>query len=282
MEDALTILVRRLEPLYGKGEARAIAFVVLEDAFGLSRTDIYAGKGSQFSEHASRRLLNMCERLEAGEPVQYVVGTAPFSGRSFQVGPGVLIPRPETEMLADWAKELRPCGAVLDAGTGSGCLAVTLALDCPACTVTACDVSARALAVAAENAARYEARVRLVEADMLQALPLPAGGGGYGLIVSNPPYVCESEREGMEANVLGHEPDLALFVPDDDPLRFYRALARHAMSGALERGGWLLTEVNRAYAADTASLYERTGLSHVEVRLDQFGLPRMVGAQRPL
>lgn len=278
--EALRLLSGRLTPRYGAAEARAIAFVVLEDAFGLSRTAIYAGKVSQFPADAWQRLLLMCRRLEAGEPVQYVVGTAPFCGRTFHVEPGVLIPRPETELLAAWAASLAPEGPVLDAGTGSGCLAVTIALDCPAAEVTACDLSPVALRVAADNARRLGARVRVTEADMLRALPPAPGGSGYSLIVSNPPYIREAERSGMEANVLDHEPAMALFVPDDDPLRFYRALAQWAVAGALAPGGWLLTEVNRAYADDVAALYAHCGLTSVEVRRDQFGNARMVGARR--
>lgn len=277
--EALQLLSRRLTPRYGATEARAIAFVVLEDSFGLSRTAVYAGKVSHFPSEAWQRLLIMCRRLEEGEPVQYVVGTAPFANRTFHVEPGVLIPRPETELLVEWAVSLRPAGAVLDAGTGSGCIAVTLALECPDAQVTACDISPQALRVAGTNATDLGAKVRVVEADMLRKLPATPDGKGYALIVSNPPYVCESERKEMEPHVVQHEPSLALFVPDDDPLRFYRALAYQAAK-LLTPGGWLLTEVNRAYADDVARLFTAAGLIEAKVKHDQFDNARMVGARR--
>lgn len=278
MEDAFSFLTRRLSPIYGAGEARAIALVLLEDAFGLSRTDIFAGKGSAFSEDARLRLVNMCKRLEEGEPVQQVVGFAWFAGRRFKVGRDVLTPRPETEELLRWALEGKPCGSVLDACTGSGCIGISIALECPAAQVTACDISSSALSIARSNAAALGAEVRFSECDVLKNLP-PAEGA-YSLIVSNPPYVCEREKGDMERNVLNYEPHLALFVPDNDPLLFYRALAVHAAGGALRQGGTLLVEANCAFAADVARLFTACGLRQAQVRRDQFGKERMVAAVR--
>lgn len=280
MQDALSLIIQCLTPLYGAGEARAIAFVVLEDGFGLSRTDIFMRKGTAFSENAYLRLLNMCKRLEAGEPVQQVVGFAWFMGRRFKVSPDVLTPRPETEELAALAIDSHPTGAVLDAGTGSGCIAVSLALSCPDAQVAACDISRAALVIARSNAEELKAKVKFTEADILKNLPLAENAEGtplpYSLIVSNPPYICQSESADMERNVLNYEPHQALFVPDDDPLRFYRALAHHAHCGALRVGGKLMVECNRAYARQVAQLFAEYGLKQPEVRLDQFGAPRFV------
>lgn len=298
MQDALTLITSRLTPIYGASEARAIAFVVLEDGFGLSRTDIFMlksnptfcpcnssfGKSTDFSGNAYQRLLNMCKRLEAGEPVQQVVGFAWFVGRRFSVSPDVLTPRPETEELVALAIDSHPTGAVLDAGTGSGCIAVSIALGCPEAQVTACDISPAALALARRNAEHLQATVRFAEADILKSIPLAEDEEGtpmpYSLIVSNPPYICQHERATMERNVLNYEPHQALFVPDDDPLRFYRALAHHARSGALKAGGLLMVECNRAYAHQVAQLFTDCGLLQAEVKLDQFDAPRFVTATR--
>lgn len=269
---------------YAEGEARSIAFLVFDEAFGISRTDIYADKVRQFSLDERQQYVNICQRLQQGEPVQYVLGSADFCGHRFGVAPGVLIPRPETEELVAWAVDevtrLRaelPAGTVLrvlDAGTGSGCIAVSLKLACPDVEVEAWDLSAEALHIASENARCLGAEVHFAQHDLLMPWPAEAA---FHLVVSNPPYICQRERAEMEAHVLLHEPDSALFVPDADPLLFYRALARSAAGGVLLPGGALLVEINRAYGAETARLFADEGLLRTEVRLDAFGNDRMVG-----
>lgn len=262
-----------LNPLYGEGEARAIAFMVMEDAFGLSRTDIYVGKVRQFSVDERIRLHTMCEQLKAGVPVQYVLGKEWFDGHEFKVTPAVLIPRPETVELVEWAAVQKGASYILDAGTGSGCIAVSLKLRLPEAQVEAWDISPEALEVARGNAARLGAEVCFEQHDMLQ----PWGEDKvFDLIVSNPPYICERERAEMERHVLEHEPEGALFVPDDDALLFYRTLAERAVGGALREGGKLMVEINSAYGAETVSLFEKCGLHEVELRKDEFGNDRMV------
>ncbi len=282
LRDALT-------PLYGQGEARAVAFLVFEDAFGVSRTDIYADKVRQFSEDECTRLHNICQQLLAGRPVQQVLGHATFCGRSFKVTPDVLIPRPETEELVSWAVALaeqisdkssshaEPI-CLLDAGTGSGCIAVSMKLALTDADVTAWDISETALRVARENARELGAEVKFEHHDMLQQ-PSADAALRYHIIVSNPPYICQREAADMERNVLEFEPHTALFVPDDDPLRFYRALCLQAKQLLLP-GGWLLVEANRAYAEQTAQLMRDYGLKDVEVREDAYGNPRMVGGAK--
>lgn len=262
-----------LKPLYGEGEARAIALMVMEDAFGLSRTDIYVGKVRQFSVDERIRLHTMCEQLEAGVPVQYVLGKAWFDGHGFDVTPAVLIPRPETVELVDWAAQQRGASRILDAGTGSGCIAVSLKLRLPESQVEAWDISTEALAVAEGNAARLGAEVCFERHDLLQSW---GEDKMFDLIVSNPPYICERERAEMERHVLEHEPEEALFVPDDDALLFYRTLAERAVGGALREGGKLMVEINSAYGPETVALFERCGLHNVELRKDGFGNDRMV------
>ncbi len=274
-----------LAPLYGEGEARAIAFLVLEEAFGVGRTSVYADKVRDFSEEEEQRYLNICQRLAAFEPVQYVLGHADFAGNRFRVQPGVLIPRPETEQLVDLGlaalEALRAAGKaqprVFDGGTGSGCIAVSLALRCPWAGVEACDFSEEALAVARDNAVRLGAKVAFRRQDLLAPWPERPP---YDLIVSNPPYILEEEQREMEPNVLRYEPASALFVPDADPLRFYRALAHAAVEGALAAGGTLAVEINRAQGTETVALFDSLGLHHATLHTDCFGNPRFVTAQR--
>ena len=267
-------IVQALTARYGAGEARATAFIVLEDAFGVSRLDIYTDKVRKFSEEERCRLTNILQRLQAGEPLQYVLGTAAFGGLTFHVTPATLIPRPETEELVEWAGTTE--GHVLDAGTGSGCIAITLAHRNPKAHVTAWDISEDALQVASQNAQDNGVQVNFERHDMLTELP---AAQSLDLIVSNPPYVCEREKADMEEHVLQHEPATALFVPDEDPLRFYKALARIGKH-ALRPGGVILMEINRAYGPETLALFQNDDYTGAELRKDDFGNDRLVRARK--
>ena len=366
-------LWKRLTAIYNEREAQAIVRTVLDALFGMSLTDICLGKVTQLSADDTTRLEKIMQRLEKSEPVQYVLGAGWFAGRLFDVAPGVLIPRPETEDLVKWAcdeakekekednsKEERgkeekevskkgeapqkeeqllssplkeeeeglrkekdasqkekqllssplkeeeerlrkgkdasqkeeqhlssllksnkevsekgeevPHPSILDIGTGSGCIAITVALALPQARVTAWDISTDALAIAAGNAHRLGASVRFEHQDALNA---PDDEERWDVIVSNPPYICDKERADMSDNVLSYEPELALFVPDSDPLLFYRAIARYA-SKALKPGGRLLFETNTAYVHEVAQAMANEGFTAIEVRNDCFGKPRMV------
>lgn len=292
-------LWKRLTVIYNEREAQAIVRTVLDALFGMSLTDICLGKVTQLSADDTTRLEKIMQRLEKSEPVQYVLGAEWFAGRLFDVAPGVLIPRPETEELVKWtcdeakekekednSKEERgkeekevskkgeeaPHPSILDIGTGSGCIAITVALALPQARVTAWDISTDALAIAAGNAHRLGASVRFEHQDALSA---PDDEERWDVIVSNPPYICDRERADMSDNVLSYEPELALFVPDSDPLLFYRAIARYA-SKALKPGGRLLFETNTAYAHEVAQTMANEGFTAIEVRNDCFGKPRMV------
>lgn len=292
-------LWKRLTAIYNEREAQAIVRTVLDALFGMSLTDICLGKVTQLSADDTTRLEKIMQRLEKSEPVQYVLGAGWFAGRLFDVAPGVLIPRPETEDLVKWAcdeakekekednsKEERgkeekevskkgeeaPHPSILDIGTGSGCIAITVALALPQARVTAWDISTDALAIAAGNAHRLGASVRFEHQDALSA---PDDEERWDVIVSNPPYICDKERADMSDNVLSYEPELALFVPDSDPLLFYHAIARYA-SKALKPGGRLLFETNTAYAHEVAQTMANEGFTAIEVRNDCFGKPRMV------
>lgn len=266
-------LWRTLEPLYGNGEARAVTDYVLDVCFGLSKADILCGAVEEMTAEKTAELNKIFGRLTEGEPVQYVLGRAEFSGRWFNVRPGVLIPRPETEELCAWITADSKASAspkVLDIGTGSGCIAITLQLDMPESKVTAWDISADALDVARENAQQLGANVNFVKQDALNAKP----EGEWDVIVSNPPYICEKEKKDMAVNVLEHEPHTALFVPDADPLLFYRAITRLAVQ-TLNKGGRLYFEINPIYADDTCRMMRAEGMTAVELRSDMYGKQRM-------
>lgn len=274
--------------------------MLLEDLFSLSFADILCGATEHLSDADTLRLQQSVARLLDSEPLQYVTGTAFFCGHPFHVAPGVLIPRPETEWIVDTAVNLVTSGSsprILDIGTGSGCIAtsISLALADKHCYTEAWDISEDALRIAADNAKRLGAEVEFRRRDALrleddfsteEKLEAEQGGAealrdsaSWDIIVSNPPYICNREAADMHANVLRHEPHLALFVPDTDPLLFYRAIARYAMR-SLRKGGWLLFECNTLYAHDTAQMTLDMGFATSVVEDDCFGKPRFVKAQK--
>lgn len=292
-------ICQRLTPLYGQQEAKAMTRLLLEDLFSLSFADILCGATEHLSDADTLRLQQSVARLLDAEPLQYVTGTAFFCGHPFHVAPGVLIPRPETEWIVDTAVNLVMSSAprILDIGTGSGCIAISisLALADRHCHTEAWDISEDALRIAADNAASLGADVEFRHRDALrleedfsaeenqggaEALSdTNAAAESWDIIVSNPPYICNREAADMHANVLRHEPHLALFVPDTDPLLFYRAIARYAMR-SLRKGGWLLFECNTLYAHDTAQMASDMGFATSVVEDDCFGKPRFVKAQK--
>ena len=273
-------LWHQLAPLYGDGEAKAIAQMVYEVRYGLTLSDIYLGKDTQLSADDQAELKEFAKRLADNEPVQYVLGVADFCGRQYHVEPGILIPRPETEHLCRLITKHVAIGSanrkVLDIGTGSGCIAITLALDIPNSQVTAWDISPIALRVAKGNAEQLGANVNVIENDMLQQTYQVAPQ--WDLIVSNPPYICDSEADQMEANVLDYEPEIALFVPDDDPLQFYVPIMNYAQS-ALHPGGQLWLETNPLYEEIIEERLLELGFN-VTAHDDQFGKTRFIQAIR--
>lgn len=292
-------ICQRLTPMYGPQEAKAMTRMLLEDLFGLSFADILCGATEHLSDADTLRLQQSVARLLDAEPLQYVTGTAFFCGHPFHVAPGVLIPRPETEWIVDTAVNLVTASAprILDIGTGSGCIAtsISLALVDKHCYTEAWDISEDALRIAADNAERLGADVKFRRRDALRLeedfpaeenqsgaevlIADNASSASWDVIVSNPPYICNREAADMHANVLRHEPHLALFVPDTDPLLFYRAIARYAMR-SLRKGGWLLFECNTLYAHDTARMASNMGFAKSVVEDDCFGKPRFVKAQK--
>ena len=279
-----------LTPLYDAGEAQAIVRTVLDVEYGMTLTDIICGKVNELSSDEERNLEEIITRLQNGEPVQYVLGEADFAGRTFHVEPGVLIPRPETAELCQWIEEevssleADEKKQILDICTGSGCIAITLGLNIPNSEVTGWDISEDALRIAQGNVEMLKARnVRIEYQDALM-LPKAAEAEsslskGWNIIVSNPPYICEKEKADMEKNVLEHEPSIALFVPDEEPLKFYRAIAEYA-SSALKSEGALYFEINPIYEKETREMLQSLGFKDIETKEDAFGKKRMMKAKK--
>ena len=260
-------IVSQLDDIYSPSEARELAFWILEETTGLSRAAILACKGTQ----NILNIKNILERLRKKEPIQYIFGHTQWFGLDLLVTKDTLIPRPETAELVELVLRMLPNDRplrILDIGTGSGCIAIALKKRCPEWQVTALDVSEAALQVARENAARNGVEIEMIKADILSDEI-----GHFDAIVSNPPYVTESEKVSMESNVLDYEPASALFVPDDDPLLFYRRIAE------LHIGRWLFFEINEAYPKDQEALLTDLGYTDIQITNDIYGKPRIIQAR---
>ena len=269
---------RKLQGRYGPREAGNLSRIICCEILGQQTVDYYLGKDIILSVKEEQELESILARLHNFEPIQYILGEARFLGRTFRVTPGVLIPRPETEELVEMMlKELSPVSRVLDVGTGSGCIAISLAKELPESQVTAWDVSGEALSIAAANSKALQASVRFEQRDVLTYEPCVVDC--YDVIVSNPPYVTEAEKQEMEHNVLDWEPSLALFVPDTDPLRFYRRIAVLGLE-MLTSGGKLYFEINRAFGKDTVAMLCETGYRAVRLQKDISHNDRFVIAEK--
>ena len=273
-------LWHRLTPLYDAGEAKAIVRWVLDARFSLSMTDILCGKVTELSSNDQTELEKMMVRLEKAEPVQYVLGTAEFCGRQFKVAPGVLIPRPETAELCELILSDHPTGGkILDIGTGSGCIAITLALEIPEAEVTAWDISDDALRIASDNAKRLNAPINFEHRDVLDSSLLTPPSSLLTTIVSNPPYIAPHERDEMSKNVLDYEPETALFASEDNPIIFYERIGDYAIR-SLNPGGKLYFELNPLTAVAVESYLKSIGFQEIDIRQDQFGKQRFLKAKK--
>lgn len=276
-------LATALEAIYPAPEAQAITALVVENLLGLSALQRRMQAAEPVPATVVASLPALQARLLAHEPVQYVLGTAHFAGLELEVTPATLIPRPETEELVQLVARThagRPGLRLLEVGTGSGCLAIALALELADSQVLAVDISAEALAVARRNATRYAPAVQFEQVDILRQEPAGAAPASLDILVSNPPYVRESERALMRENVLAWEPATALFVPDDDPLLFYRRLGEVGRR-LLRPGGALYFEINEAFSTETQALLLGQGYEQVQGVADMFDRPRMVRATAP-
>jgi len=264
---------------YPSEEVQSFFGLLAESILNYTRYETVMHAAEIISEAKQQQFQRAIERLKKHEPIQYIIGETEFYGLPFKVTPATLIPRPETEELVSWvidcAKErataLQPL-SILDMGTGSGCIAISLAKYIANSEVTALDISSEALAVAQQNAAMNRVALNFKEADVLTLTTLSKT---YDVIVSNPPYVRELEKEHMQANVLSHEPKAALFVSDQDPLVFYRAIASLAKQ-FLNPQGELFFEINEYLSKELIKLLEQMGFSEVVVRKDLFGKNRMI------
>ena len=266
-----------LAAAYPEGEVRAFVRILFEEWMHYSTVDIYMRADSEVPPFIVEKMHHAVQRLLRHEPIQHIVGVAHFHGHRFAVSKHTLIPRPETEQLVDMIVDRNqdvPDLCVLDIGTGSGCIACSLARALRFAEVHAFDISQPALDLAAENARNLGVKVAFHHVDILNAVPQPQQ---FHIIVSNPPYICMHEQQLMEDNVLRYEPHSALFVPDNDPLLFYRAIARYA-SVALKSGGKLYFEINAAYGNDTANLLSNFHFADIEVVRDFYGRDRFVSA----
>lgn len=266
-----------LAAAYPEGEVRAFVRILFEEWMHYSTVDIYMRADSEVPPFMVEKMRHAVQRLLRHEPIQHIVGVAHFHGHRFAVSKHTLIPRPETEQLVDMIVDRNhdvPDLCVLDIGTGSGCIACSLARALRFAEVHAFDISQPALDLAAENARNLGVKVAFHHVDILNAVPQPQQ---FHIIVSNPPYICMHEQQLMEDNVLRYEPHSALFVPDNDPMLFYRAIARYA-SVALKPGGKLYFEINAAYGNDTAQLLSDFHFADIEVVRDFYGRDRFVSA----
>ena len=279
MHPFYTHIRQELSGYYADSETSAMAKWILTEVFNFSPLDLYAGKDMNFSSEMQSRVEDILERLKRYEPLQYILGETSFDGLSFVVTPAVLIPRPETVELVDWIVTDHPQKGVkvLDIGTGSGCIPISLAKRLQEPLVSAWDISPDALAVAQQNAVKNAVKVDYSRVD---ALGTDIPDIQVDVLVSNPPYIGVSEKKNMEQNVLDWEPELALFVPDDDPLLFYRHIADIGCK-ILSENGILYYEINQLYGPETVQLLVDKGYKKVELRKDLSGNDRMIKALRP-
>jgi release factor glutamine methyltransferase len=275
-----TQFIQALTPMYGEGEAESFFYLILEEKQQLKRIDLALHPDLEISEGEIVVWNSILEQLKLEIPIQYLLGKTSFYGLDFEVNENVLIPRPETEELVDWIieenskierlKNLK----ILDIGTGSGCIAISLAKNLPNAQVFAIDVSDKALATAQKNAERNEVEVTFIEQNILETMDL---GQEYDIIVSNPPYVRNLEKEEIKKNVLDNEPHLALFVEDNDALIFYRKIAELAQKN-LSDSGQLYFEINQYLGKEMMSLLEELNFKDIELRKDIYGNDRMTRA----
>ncbi len=282
---------QKLTKLYDAKESEAITLLVISEICDLSKAKIKAFPEKEISQQQAEKLKHTLEQLQSGKPIQYILGKTEFYGLPFYVNPSVLIPRPETEELVEWvissvgSSEWAVVngeiglGNVIDVGTGSGCIAISLKKNLPGFNVAAIDISEAALQIAKENALLNEVNVEFMEADILnlseQLLLISNLQSPISIIISNPPYVTLHDKTKMHTNVTDFEPHSALFVPEDDPLIFYKAIADFAIKN-LTPNGLLFFEINESYGADVVELLADKGFKNIELRKDMSGRDRMV------
>ena len=282
IKDVFIDFKQALTTVYDANEIEALTLMVISEITNLSNGQIKAFPEKEITLEQAERFNNIRSRLQTGEPVQYILGYTEFYGLPFKVTPSVLIPRPETEELVEWVltcvDKSQPEINMLDIGTGSGCIAISLKKNLPKAQVSAIDISTGALDVAKQNAVLNEVDIKFIEADILNpstfSLQYPAQ-----IIISNPPYVTLHDKMQMHANVTDFEPHTALFVPEDNPLLFYKAIADFAVE-KLKPNGLLFLEINESLGNETVEMLKVKGFKNIELRKDMSGRDRMIKATR--
>ncbi|MDN3644544.1 peptide chain release factor N(5)-glutamine methyltransferase [Lutimonas halocynthiae] len=266
---------KRLNPLYDKGEINSFFYLLSEAYLHKTRLDIALEPNEVLNDDDTHLFLKALEQLSKEYPIQYIIGKTEFMDLAFEVNEQVLIPRPETEELIRWILSADPkAKSILDIGTGSGCIPIVLANSLPNTKVTSIDISEKAIQVAKRNATKNNVAINFLQHDILQIEVLEES---YDIIVSNPPYVRESEKSAMNNNVLKYEPEMALFVSDEDPLIFYRHIASLAIK-SLHTDGVLYFEINQYLGSALYKLLEAVGFKKIELRKDMYGADRMIRA----
>ena len=286
MTDTIHYIEQSLQGIFPTSEIRCFIRILMEQVCNIAPHQLLIDKDKQLSDSQKEKLYQITERLKQAEPIQYILEKSDFYGLEFKVNKNVLIPRPETEELVERiVKYVKSNKAdadklnILDIGTGSGCIAITLASELPQAKVTAVDISEEALHVAQTNAQSNQVNITFKKVDILSNEAYASIPEAYDVIVSNPPYIMEKEKEAMHSNVLTHEPHLALFVPDHDPLRFYKAIARLAKE-KLNKGGKLYFEINAQCGNETVAMLQEEGFENVQLLQDIFGKNRITEATK--
>ncbi|MDP3468219.1 MAG: peptide chain release factor N(5)-glutamine methyltransferase [Daejeonella sp.] len=279
------IFIDSLISVCSRQEAGSMAWLSISHVCKIGRTEYLNLKDTEIPPDKYESLLKILQELKTGRPLQYVIGETEFYGLTFKVNPSVLIPRPETEELVEWIlSDVRNSKAsieglkIIDIGTGSGCIPISLKKNLPEAQIYALDISPEALGVSKQNAVLNQTMVNFIQDDILNLLNEQLTDEKFGIIVSNPPYVKDSEKQQMLPNVLQHEPHLALFVPDNDPLIFYKAIAEFAIKHS-DANGFLYLEINENLAEETVQLLKQMGFKNIELRQDLSGKDRMIRSQ---
>lgn len=287
MDNSITTIIKwiksELEKIYGKEEIQSLIFLILNETARLSKIDVVAGKKNRLTNKETVRIREIVSKLKNNKPIQYIFGKTVFYGFDIKVSPYVLIPRPETEELIDWIlkkhensqKEL----TFLDVGTGSGCICITLAKHLPKNRAYAMDFSKEALEIAGKNAENQDVSVNFICDDILNPSEKIHDLPYFDIIVSNPPYVCQSEQKLMHENVLDYEPGTALIVPDDNPLLFYKAIANYARK-KLKSNGYLYFEINERFGCEMIELMQQHGFSEIILQKDINNKDRMISGMK--
>jgi len=276
VSSAKTYFFEALAPSFSQSECKSMWATVLSSHFGWSSSEILLHANAKFSESDLLLIRNVVKRLQKHEPFQYIIGTVYFADLNLKIDRRALIPRPETEELIDLlTKQGQTFAHILDLCTGSGCIALALKKKFPDAVVKGLDLSSDAIALASENAAQLKLDVAFENSDIFDSEVL----GSFDLIVSNPPYIPFEDQHQMQANVLDYEPHLALFVPDHDPLLFYKQIIKIAQKSLLS-GGFLALEIHENYALQTKALFEGKGYQTVQIYTDLQGKQRMILAQK--